>query len=95
MRGAAMEMKRSKNSYMRAPRSVTMTPIGMPSRNLKAEMDFFERRTAGFWPVIFARPPLAASMTFLSATASPTPMLIVILVMRGTCMSEASPSSER
>src|SRR3981189_140824 len=29
---------------------------------------------------------VAASMTFLSATASPTPMLTVILRMRGTCI---------
>ena len=80
---------------MRAPRSVTMQPTGRPSRILNVATAFFDLRTAGFWPVIFARSPVAASMTFLSATASPTPMLTVILVMRGTCMSESSPSSER
>ena len=32
-----------------------------------------------------------SSMTFLSATASPTPMLSVILVMRGTCMGFVEP----
>src|ERR1700735_2084732 len=47
---------------------------------------------AGFCPVILAMSAVAASMTFLSATASPTPMLTVILRMRGTCIVFSSPS---
>ena len=34
MRGIAMLIRRSRNSYMRAPRSVTLQPIGKPSRIL-------------------------------------------------------------
>ena len=78
---------------MRAPRSVTMQPIGRPSRILNAAIAFFDLVTTGFWPVILVRSPTAASMTFLSATASPTPMLTVILVMRGTCIGVLAPSS--
>src|SRR5271165_7168856 len=86
MRGIAMLTRRSKNSYMRAPRKVTLQPIAWPSRTLKVATDFFAFVIAGFWPVIFAMSAVAASMTFLSATASPTPMLTVILTMRGTCI---------
>ncbi len=78
---------------MRAPRSVTLQPIGSPSRTLKVAIDFFALQISGFWPVIFVRSPTAASMTFLSATASPTPMLSVILVIRGTSMGLLRPSS--
>ncbi len=68
---------------MRSPRSVTLQPIAWSSRTLKVATDFLALVTAGFCPVIFAMSAVAASMTFLSATASPTPMLIVILRMRG------------
>jgi len=53
---------------------------------LNVATDFFALVTAGFCPVIFAMSAVAASITFLSATASPTPMLIVILRIRGTCI---------
>ena len=79
---------------MRAPRSVTLQPIGRPSRTLKVAIAFFALQISGFWPVIFVRSPTAASMTLRSATASPTPMLTVILVIRGTCMGLASRSSD-
>ena len=35
---------------MRSPRSVTITPTGMPSRSLKFAIDLCARRIAGFWP---------------------------------------------
>ena len=35
MRGSAIETSRSRNSYIRAPRSVTRAPTDMPSRSLK------------------------------------------------------------
>src|SRR5580698_1844143 len=92
MRGIAMLTRRSRNSYMRSPRSVTLQPIAWPSRTLNVATDFFALVTAGFWPVIFARSAVAASMTFLSATASPTPMLTVIFRMRGTSIVFLSPS---
>ena len=37
---------------MRAPRSVTFAPTGMPSRSLKLAIDFFARRTCARWPAI-------------------------------------------
>src|ERR1700730_15311165 len=86
IRGMAMLTRRSRNSYMRSPRRVTLQPIAWPSRTLKVATDFLAFVTAGFWPVIFAMSAVAASMTFLSATASPTPMFTVIFKIRGTCI---------
>jgi hypothetical protein len=37
---------------MRSRRSVTLAPIGMPSRSLKVAIAFLARVTTGFWPVI-------------------------------------------
>ena len=51
-------------------------------------MAFLALVTTGFWPAILVRSATALSMTFLSATASLTPMLSVILVMRGTSMGD-------
>ena len=48
--------------------------------------------TTGFWPAILVRSPTAWSMTFLSATASLTPMFSVILVRRGTCITDLKPN---
>ncbi len=70
---------------MRTPRSVTMQPIGTPSRILKPAIAFFDLVTTGFWPAILDRSLTAWSITFLSETASETPMLSVILVIRGAC----------
>jgi hypothetical protein len=63
-----------------------MQPIGCCSRILKPAIAFFDLVTTGFWPAILVRSATAFSSTFLSATASPTPMLSVILVRRGTCI---------
>ena len=76
---------------MRAPRSVTLQPTGKPSRSLKAAIALRAFVTSGFWPVISVMSPTALSMTFLSATASPTPMFTVILVIFGTCIGFATP----
>src|SRR5882724_7171004 len=82
-----MVTRRSRNSYIFAPRNVTLQPIAKLSRTLNDAIDLRARVTSGFWPVIFARSPTALSMIFLSATASPTPMLTVILVIFGTSMT--------
>ena len=58
-------------------------------------MDLRDLVISGFWPVILVRSATAASITLWSATASPTPMLIVILVMRGTCITLAIFRSSR
>ena len=78
---------------MRAPRRVTLQPIGQALADLEgrdALRDLvIERLLAGD----LGQSATAAPWTFLSATASPTPMLIVILVMRGTCIGFASSNS--
>ena len=77
---------------MRARRSVTLTPTGMPSRSLNAAIDLRARRTLGFWPAIVASCSMAASRTFESCLASPTPMFSVIFSIRGVCMIEREPN---
>src|SRR3954462_11881459 len=62
MRGIATAMKRSRNSHMRAPRSVTAAPISWPSRSPKFAIDFFARFFTGCCPVIVASSsPMASS----------------------------------
>ena len=70
-RGSATLNRRSMNSHIFSPRSVTLTPIGMPSRSLKFATDFLALQTMGFWPVIVARSPEMESMTFALSFASP------------------------
>ena len=82
-----MVTRRSKNSYMRARRRVTLTPTGMPSRSLKLAIDLRARRTLGCWPAMVASCSVAASSILESCLASPTPMFSVILVSRGTCIA--------
>ena len=65
-----------------------MQPMGTFSRILKPAIAFFDLVTTGFWPAILVRSPTALSITFLSDTASLTPMLSVILVRRGTCIAD-------
>ena len=68
-------------------------PVESGSRTLKDAMDFFDRHNTGFWPVILVRSATAASMTLRSATASPTPMFTVILVILGISMTFFTPKS--
>ena len=72
---------------MRARRSVTLTPTGMPSRSLKLAIDLRARRTFGCWPAIVASCSWAASSILVSCLASPTPMFSVIFSMRGTSIT--------
>ena len=69
---------------MRALRSVTAQPTGILSRILKLAIDFLASRTFGRWPVIVASSSIASSITPETREASPTPMLTVTLVIRGT-----------
>ena len=78
---------------MRAPRSVTRAPTGMPSRSLKLAIDLRAWRTWARWPAIVDSSSIAASSAFASVFASPTPMLSVIFVTFGTRITESSPSS--
>jgi hypothetical protein len=78
---------------MRAPRSVTFAPIDMPSRILNWAIDLRALRTCARCPAITVSSSTAASSCLASFFASPTPMLSVIFVIFGTCMSELRPSS--
>ena len=72
---------------MRSPRSVTFRPMGMPMRSRKFEIAFRDFVTIGFWPVIVARSPAAASIAFALPMASPIPMFRMIFSTLGTCMT--------
>ena len=65
---------------------MTLQPIGQPSRILNVATDMRDLVTIGFWPAILAMSATAFSRIFLLPPASPTPMLSVILVRRGTCI---------
>ena len=71
---------------MRSPRSVMRAPIGIPSRILNCATDLRARRICARWPAMIVSSSIAGSSTLASVFASPTPMLSVIFVMRGTCM---------
>jgi len=77
---------------MRVPRRVTMQPTGKSFRILKTAIDFFALVTTGFWPAILVRSASALSRIFLSVVVSPTPMLSVIFLMRGTCIEVLYPN---
>src|SRR3972149_3210123 len=79
-----MLMRRSRNSYIRAPRRFAFAPMGTPSRSLKFAIDFFARGTIGFCPVIACRSAVAKSRTLAFSRPSPTPMLMTIFSSRGT-----------
>src|SRR5665647_3016673 len=87
LRGRAMETRRSIISYMRSPRRVTRQPMDMPSRSLKLAMDLRALVIAGRWPLMSARSSTAASSSLALVLASPTPMLRVTLVTRGTSIT--------
>ena len=86
-------MSLSKNSHIRSPRRVTLAPIALPWRNLKAAIDFLALVTMGLCPLITVRSLTAPSRSEAWATALPTPMFRTIFSMRGTSMVLASPSS--
>ena len=81
-----MDTSRSTNSHMRAPRSVTETPTGIPSRILKFAIDLRALRTFGRWPAITASCSVAASRIEVVVFASPMPMFRVTFSRRGTCI---------
>ena len=79
-------MSRSRKSHMRRPRNVTIAPIGMPSRTLKAATERLARVITGFCPVITPMSFVAASSTRASWMASPKPMLTTIFSRVGACI---------
>ncbi len=92
MRGTATVMKRSRNSYMRGPRNVTLQPMGTPWRRLKLAIDFLARVTTGFWPVMLPSSVTATSSPLGFLTASPMPTLSTIFFSFGTWCGFESPN---
>ena len=87
IRGIAIEISRSRNSHIRARRSVTATPIGIPSRILNAAIDLRARRTLGRCPVIVPSCSVAASSGDAVREPSPIPMFRVIFSTRGASIT--------
>ena len=83
-----MVISRSTNSYMRSRRSVTLQPMGKPSRILKPASDLRAFVTTGRWPAMRASSSTALVSSLRSPTASPTPMFRVTLARRGAAMAE-------
>ena len=77
---------------MRSPRNVTLQPIDWPSRSLKPAIECLALVTIGFWPVIAVRSPTAPSSSDGCCVARPTPMLMTIFSIFGTCMTLPRPS---
>src|ERR1700736_4598758 len=82
-----MEIRRSRNSYILSPRRVTMAPMGIPSRTLKAAMDFLALVVTGFWPAMAARSATRGSMILTFWVASPRPMLMTIFSSLGIAIA--------
>ena len=80
-------IRRSRNSYMRLPRKVTLQPSGMPSRTLNCAIDFFALVITGFWPAMACSSATAPWILRVSAVVSPTPILITIFSSFGTAKS--------
>ena len=78
--------RRSRNSHILSPRSVTLAPTGIPSRSLKFATDFLAMVTMAFWPVMVARSPHTASRTLAFSRASPQPTFTTTLSILGICM---------
>ncbi len=89
MRGSASDIVRSRKSYIRWPRRVTLAPIGIPVRSRNCAIERLARVTIGFWPVIVVRSPTAASSALALAIASPRPMLTTIFSTCGICIGLA------
>ena len=92
MRGIATEMNRSRNSHIRAPRSVTAAPISWPCRSPKLAIDFFAFFRTGCCPVIVASSSTTESSAFGCLIASPTPQLSTIFSSCGTWCGFVNPN---
>ena len=88
-----MVTRRSRNSYIRALRSVTLQPMSWPSRILKPAIAFLALVLTGFCPEIAVMSATAASSFFWSPAASPTPMLMTIFSSFGISIGFLYPNS--
>src|SRR5258707_15479678 len=87
-----MLTRRSRNSHIRSPRSVTMVPTGWPLRTLNWAIDFFERRVTGFWPVVRGSSSGPVSMILALAVGSPGPLFTNILWVLGAASTFLYPN---
>src|SRR5690606_9544949 len=62
--------------------------MGIPSLNLKLEIDTLALVGTALWPVMIESSSTPWSTNFLSATAAPIPLFITILVSLGTCITD-------
>ncbi len=90
--GIAMSTNLSTKSYIRFFRRVTLHPMGYPSLILNPASDRLAKHTTGLCPAIAVISETACSITFLSAIASPTPILSVTFSNLGTSIAFPIPS---
>ena len=76
-------MRRSRNSYMMRPRSVTFAPMACSSRSLKFEIAFLEMVVTGRWPLIVVNSDLAISKASLVSCAEPIQVLMTTFEILG------------
>src|SRR2546429_8098991 len=87
IRGSPTESSLSTNWYMRAPRSVTLMPIGRPARSLKFAIALRDFSTTGCWPVIFFKSAVAGAWALGFEIHFPVPVVATTLVKPGTLMA--------
>ena len=63
-----------------------MAPTELPVRRRNWAIERLALVTIGFWPVMSARSPVAASIALALVRASPRPMLTTIFESRGICI---------
>ena len=83
-------ISRSKNSYIRSPRRVTLAPMALPSRSLNPRWTSW-LGDHGLLARDGGQVGTAPSSRAARDTASPTPMFTTIFSMRGTSMMLALP----
>ena len=88
-----MLTRRSRNSYIPSPRSVTRHPIGIPARSLKVAIDFFAFVMTARCPAILVSSSAAASTSLTFDIASPIPMFRTTFSIFGTAMGFSIPNS--
>ena len=91
-RGKARFINLSRKLYILSPRNVTITPTGLPLRNLKLEISLRAFTTTAFWQVMSDNSFTMTSTLCLSPLTSPIPRFTVTLTRRGTDMIFLRPS---
>ena len=82
--GSAIDISRSRNSYILTDLRVTLQPTGQPFLILKFDISFLAKVTTGFCPVISRSSLRALSRLLEFVFASPRPIFMEILTNLGT-----------